>query len=1619
MIITADYEDNLRSKSALDSVSTIVPLSSYVTIEKHYLLPIISGDDQHIPLYTGCKPVQLEFGTHSIYCNLTDSATLYIPQSLESAGNSQIKSIINQYKQFNITTIELWPTLGAYGFYTWVYARAFINYTHWIWFNSSEIILESSVNSPLNSSQFPEPYFPKLLMTSNPEDNFQIFSDMLQFPILTDKPVFGDCLWTSNNYTSSLDEKQTTTIYQGWLPVEQMNAFQHEQRHNICVLLPQPARNNGKSYTLFVNITEENEIIWPSNIVWYIIPSPSSDEINQTMLMSNDWYKNLYWPTTFARDWTFDMHQFSGKQPLEYENKTKLYLTRKSSIQSNNQLLDLIDYLIERYQKMDIRTEKQYFQWRNITQANLIAFIPAGKAQCNEPVLFIDHIDTAFEKDTFYNTGQRRTTQGADDNVSGLVALLQSVSILKETQKTACRDIWLVHMTGEEYPAASLGIVYFLQQLLVKKQPIYTAVIVDMISHRVNRTDPIIQINPSDSTKSMLLAQLALTYVYPNIKNNLILENLQPVIRKWSDPYSYLYNTDGVRFVEYGFECILFNEHINYNENYRRSGYHDTLDTIALIDFEYGQTVSQYAIATVAILDSLKFYNNNENIQNHILPCKVTPTQDDINNRNDQLIKYVNPNTTRTISIDLYSLSRLQTTFTNHLTSNDSSLTVDDMKASSKKCKRKRNELFSWRKICCSLPCTISLATFSALALATIAVGIYTAIIGQTRTSVVASTTTSTVTSTTTVTTTSTTTTVITFCWNSTGKTVAGITLSPGLTPHQLSLPFGVKVDSSNTIYIADRYNNRVQKWLMDAPNGTTAAGQSNGATGIGLNYLMEPANIEVAPNGDIYVVERLNNRVVKWTSDASNGTLIAGTGAVNDQFNEPHGIASDWSSGTIYVSDYANHRVVQYLLSNTTSGKVVAGGNGAGTAINQLYFPVGIYFDSSSNSLFIANIGSHTIVRWVIGASNWTLVVGVTGSAGITSTQLNSPGDVTFDWMGNMYVADVNNDRIQFFQAGQSNGTTIAGVTLVPGSNSNLLSDLYAFANESVGSPIVSTTSGQFSGFTIRQTNVWIGIPYAAPPIGILRWQKAQPYVITDINNSTIQNATHYSPSCPQIERVGITSGLFDEDCLYLNIWAPRASPSNSSRGYPVMLWIHGGGLQEGSSTQIIYDGLSWTNAAIQENNSFIIVSINYRLNVMGFFVQSALTDANGQAIANQGITDQRMAMKWIQDNIGQFGGDKNSITLAGQSGGSYSVCIHIVSPLSAGLFHAGIMESGSCDIPFYMYDKQFAYSVTNDLASRVGCNMTSSTQQLACLRNINSTQLITTMLNVSIPLSTSLIFKDQLKVIQVYPFNFIVDGVEIPTHPLQLFLTGTFNRVPTLLGVTHDEFVLRVLYEEYVYPPNSTEDYLTRILPIMTYNQSEIEALYNPNLFNGNYSKAFVALMSQGAFICGARRMAGYMANQPTYLYTYNHAPESFWLSLPSLIIWPGAYHSTELLNLFQTASPLLYGDQMFLPNELSLVTSTRRYWTNMITKHQPNNNISLTWPPYSPTKDQTLVLDINITTAAFINVYPNCDVLSAAQVKLFGEYIGLDSKSLPRFQCNLFILFLPYILLLFFTI
>jgi sugar lactone lactonase YvrE len=270
--------------------------------------------------------------------------------------------------------------------------------------------------------------------------------------------------------------------------------------------------------------------------------------------------------------------------------------------------------------------------------------------------------------------------------------------------------------------------------------------------------------------------------------------------------------------------------------------------------------------------------------------------------------------------------------------------------------------------------------------------------------------------------------------------------------------PFFVALNPSNTLFITDQFNHRVQKWLMGASSGTTVAGQSNASTGSTLEYLNYPADLIVDANDSLYIVDSKNHRVVFWANDASSGTLVAGNGKeiffpaqninifigtagnASNQLSSPIGLAFDRSSGTFYISDTDNNRIMKYSLG-VLSGTLVAGNNGAGTSNNQLYTPQGLYFESATNSLLIVNFMAHNIVRWVLGASSWTLVIGSSnGSFGVTSTLLYYHTDVTLDSMGNMYVSDEGNERIQFFLRGQSSGTTVAGVTGTSGSTPQLL---------------------------------------------------------------------------------------------------------------------------------------------------------------------------------------------------------------------------------------------------------------------------------------------------------------------------------------------------------------------------------------------------------------------------------------------------------------------------------------------------------------------------------------------------------------------------------------------------
>ncbi|CAF2946263.1 unnamed protein product [Rotaria sp. Silwood2] len=201
--------------------------------------------------------------------------------------------------------------------------------------------------------------------------------------------------------------------------------------------------------------------------------------------------------------------------------------------------------------------------------------------------------------------------------------------------------------------------------------------------------------------------------------------------------------------------------------------------------------------------------------------------------------------------------------------------------------------------------------------------------------------------------------------WNSTSITVAGLNNAPGVNASQLYTPTDVALDPFNTLYIPDFINNRVQKWLIGASSGTTVTGQVNATLSNTTGYLNRPAGIYIDSNDNIFVSDSNNHRIQLWANGALVGTLIAGTGSAgtgNNEFYNPYSIVQDSSTKTLYIGNYNNHRMMSYT-SGALLGSVVARGDGLGTNNTQLNNPVGLYFDSFTNSLLIANFMANNIV--------------------------------------------------------------------------------------------------------------------------------------------------------------------------------------------------------------------------------------------------------------------------------------------------------------------------------------------------------------------------------------------------------------------------------------------------------------------------------------------------------------------------------------------------------------------------------------------------------------------------------------------------------------------------------
>ena len=319
--------------------------------------------------------------------------------------------------------------------------------------------------------------------------------------------------------------------------------------------------------------------------------------------------------------------------------------------------------------------------------------------------------------------------------------------------------------------------------------------------------------------------------------------------------------------------------------------------------------------------------------------------------------------------------------------------------------------------------------------------------------------------------------TTTTATWNATGTTVAGGN-GLGAEANQLQNTYGVYVDGSGNVYVVDKYNDRIQRWAPGATSGITVAG-GNGF-GSAANQLSNPNGVFVDGSGNVYVADGSNHRIQRWAPGATSGITVAGgngAGSAANQLNGPTGVYVD-ASGNVYVSDANNNRI-QRWAPGATSGTTVAGGNGLGSAANQLNVPRGVSVDGSGN-VYVADEYNHRIQRWAPGATSGTTVAGGNG-AGNAANQLSYPCGVFVDGIGNVYVAEEGNSRIKRLAPGAINGTTIVTVgngfvsgVFVDGSGNVYVADYY---NERIQrfapAGIVNSLSNAASGtYTVTATN-------------------------------------------------------------------------------------------------------------------------------------------------------------------------------------------------------------------------------------------------------------------------------------------------------------------------------------------------------------------------------------------------------------------------------------------------------------------------------------------------------------------------------------------------------------------
>jgi para-nitrobenzyl esterase len=476
---------------------------------------------------------------------------------------------------------------------------------------------------------------------------------------------------------------------------------------------------------------------------------------------------------------------------------------------------------------------------------------------------------------------------------------------------------------------------------------------------------------------------------------------------------------------------------------------------------------------------------------------------------------------------------------------------------------------------------------------------------------------------------------------------------------------------------------------------------------------------------------------------------------------------------------------------------------------------------------------------------------------------------------------------------------------------------------------PVIVTEDGPLKGIISPDINQFLGIPYAAPPVGPLRWTPPAPHG----RWHGVLEANQPGNVCPQLDYLG--NKLGNEDCLFLNVYTPGIKKNREKhRGLPVMVWIHGGAMVAGSGNW--YDP-TW----LVTKGGVIVVTINYRLGALGFFAHPAI-DAEGHLNANYGLMDQQFALKWVKRNIAAFGGDPDRVTIFGESAGGLSVYSQLASPTAKGLFHRAIAQSGAYG-SFASYEQMFfgmpyAEYLATTYAEGIGCG----SQTAECLRSLPEELLVRTQFGIFYP---------------------VIDGTLLVQPPDKAFISGQFNRVPVVTGTNHDENRYNIALDyDYLGNPLTDADYQAAVAkgvgmpkddPFVQLLTQFIYPLSNYLPPPGIQSAplALGALGTDAGQACLGRNAALMLSQYvPTYMYEFNdqNAPLG-WLPPASFPL--GAYHSAEIQYLFK---PIGIPSQLD-PEQEQLSDAMIAYWTRFAAHGDPNSRKMPAWRPFDANNDR----------------------------------------------------------------